>query len=956
MRLTAPWAAAVALLLLGCAAADLDGPERSGEKTLNTSSIKLVLNASQPKMTAVGLTTLCPDGASTGCDREFLMSRIADVYEVDPAGQRVANRSAADVLDLSLGGWLVLPTVDLSAVTAPPLTSVPMARYTAPFKAQLPACAGEPAGPAFLADREIQYKVVLFPNDTVYTPGVGLEEVEVLAGNVKSTVDISGWPFCNASNSLVLELALKSTQLGAPKARAPRVRTGEEVEEAAQELADAVFESIGADWDGTSGYEGDGEEEGDDSNTDVQAQSLRTWALKQGGQGNGGNGKQGGSASAPSPAPQDELPKVSRKKAVEQAKEKLSKALERAGQEARKAIEEKVAKSRPVSGLGRPSHADRLVVSLPGMGQLDAQIDVPAVALIDNIATNITVEAPAFNQGQGVQRLLLTFPSFSTLSYDPTTAFATSDQVVDEKLGEAVGATSGVVGDGAPQRSDQAPRAAQQHGSACRKHARLRVIGAPAGAAIGRVAAPRRVRVPPSCAVKEVFMPALSSTMTEGKIVSWLKAPGDKVKKGESIVVVESDKADMDVESFAEGILGSIVVPEGGVAGVGNAIAFIAETEADLEAAKAKVGGGAAPAPAAAAPAPAAEAPAAPAPAEPAPAPAAPAPAPAAPAPAPVAAAPQPRADGRVIATPYAKKLAKEMGVDLATIAGSGPAGRVTAADVEAAKARGGAPAPAAAAASAAATAAVAAPAAAAAPTPAKAAPVKTAVSDLKGTTVPLSTLQRAVTNNMMESLKVPEFRVSMAIGTDKLDALYRKLKPKGVTMTALLAKACGVALEQHPLLYASCTPDASGVTYAEHINIAMAVAMPDGGLITPVLKDADATDIYTLSRNWADLVKRARGKQLSPDEYTTGTFTISNLGMFGVESFDAILPPGQAAILAVGGSKPVVTVDENGRIGVEKQMNLNITCDHRIVYGAHAAEFLLTLKSVIENPDQLVF
>jgi pyruvate dehydrogenase E2 component (dihydrolipoamide acetyltransferase) len=203
---------------------------------------------------------------------------------------------------------------------------------------------------------------------------------------------------------------------------------------------------------------------------------------------------------------------------------------------------------------------------------------------------------------------------------------------------------------------------------------------------------------------------------------------------------------------------------------------------------------------------------------------------------------------------------------------------------------------------------------------------------------------------------QVPEFRVSMAIGTDRLDALYRKLKPKGVTMTALLAKACGVALEQHPLLYSVCTPDGSGVTYNERINIAMAVAMPDGGLITPVLKDADSTDIYTLSRSWADLVKRARAKQLSPDEFTTGTFTVSNLGMFGVESFDAILPPGTSAILAVGGSKPVVTVDENGRIGVEKQMVVNITCDHRTVYGAHAAEFLQSLKAVIESPDQLVF
>jgi len=356
----------------------------------------------------------------------------------------------------------------------------------------------------------------------------------------------------------------------------------------------------------------------------------------------------------------------------------------------------------------------------------------------------------------------------------------------------------------------------------------------------------------------------------------------------------------------------------------------------------------AAPAPAAAepeAPAAAPAAPAAPAPAAAAPAPAAPAaPAPAAPAP-----VPQKRADGRIVATPYAKKLAQKLGVNLETIAGTGPAGRITASDVENAG-KGGAPA-----AAPAPAAASPAPAASAAPV-AKAAPESTSVADLKGTTVPFTSLQQAVSRNMIDSLAVPEFRVSMTICTDKLDALYRKLKPKGVTMTALLAKACGNALESHPLLYASCTPDGSGITYNENINIAMAVAMPDGGLITPVLKDANATDIYSMSKDWADLVKRARAKQLAPAEFTTGTFTISNLGMFGVNSFDAILPPGTAAILAVGGSQPTVTVDENGRMGVEKQMTVNLTADHRIVYGAHAAEFLQTLKQIIENPDQLVF
>jgi len=452
-------------------------------------------------------------------------------------------------------------------------------------------------------------------------------------------------------------------------------------------------------------------------------------------------------------------------------------------------------------------------------------------------------------------------------------------------------------------------------------------------------------------AVKDVFMPALSSTMTEGKIVTWLKNVGDKVSKGEPIVVVESDKADMDVESFSEGILGSIIVNEGERANVGATIAFVAESEADLEEAKKKGGAGAPAAAPAAAPKAEAAAPPPPPPAPAAaPAPAAPsaAAAPPPPPPAPVAA---PRADGRVIATPYAKQLAKDLRVDLATVGGTGPNGRITASDVERAAKGGAAPAPAAAASAPAAAAPAAAAPAAKAAAPAAAG---TTVSQLRGTTKPFTTLQNAVSRNMIESLKVPEFRVSMSIETDKFDALYKRLKPHGVTMTALLSKAVGVALARHPVLFASCTPDGSGITYNEHVNVALAVAMPDGGLITPVLKDADKVDIYQLSRNWADLVKRARGKQLAPDEYSSGTFTISNLGMFGVETFDAILPPGTAGILAVGGSKPSVVATDSGLIGVKKVMNVNLTADHRIVYGADAAEFLQSLKAVIENPDSL--
>jgi pyruvate dehydrogenase E2 component (dihydrolipoamide acetyltransferase) len=172
--------------------------------------------------------------------------------------------------------------------------------------------------------------------------------------------------------------------------------------------------------------------------------------------------------------------------------------------------------------------------------------------------------------------------------------------------------------------------------------------------------------------------------------------------------------------------------------------------------------------------------------------------------------------------------------------------------------------------------------------------------------------------------------------------------------MSPLLAKACGVALAAHPRLFASCTPDGAGMTYNEHIHVANAVAL-DGGLITPVLKDADTTDVYTLSRNWKDLVKRARAKQLKGDEHSSGTFTISNMGMMGVETFDAILPPGTAAILAIGAAVPTVVANKEGMFGVKKMMKVNITADHRIVYGAHAAAFLADLKKIIESPDVLL-
>ena len=429
--------------------------------------------------------------------------------------------------------------------------------------------------------------------------------------------------------------------------------------------------------------------------------------------------------------------------------------------------------------------------------------------------------------------------------------------------------------------------------------------------------------------IHDIFMPALSSTMTEGKIVEWTKSPGDKVEKGETVLVVESDKADMDVESFNGGYLAVILVEAGQEAPVGSAIALIAETEAEIEQAKKQAAShqGSTSAPTEAAPA------------------AVTTPATATTATTTTTATSNSsNGSGRIVASPRAKKLAKKFGVDLKTLRGSGPYGRITAADVEQASGK---------AVTAPAATPVSVPAAAPTATPAVAPPIPAAAptSVIPGETVPLNTLQKAVVQNMVASLQVPTYHVSYTITTDALDRLYQQIKPKGVTMTALLAKAIAVTLTKHPVVNASYSQDA--ISYNSEINIALAVAMPDGGLITPVLRNADRIDIYSLSRTWKDLVNRARAKQLQPEEYSTGTFTLSNLGMFGVDNFDAILPPGQGSILAVGGSKPQLVADDSGMMGVKRQMKVNITCDHRIIYGAQAAAFLQDLATLIETDAQ---
>ena len=468
-------------------------------------------------------------------------------------------------------------------------------------------------------------------------------------------------------------------------------------------------------------------------------------------------------------------------------------------------------------------------------------------------------------------------------------------------------------------------------------------------------------------------MPALSSTMKEGKVVSWLKAEGDSIESGEAIMVVESDKADMDVEAFDDGFLAAIITDEGETSSVGAPVALIAAEEADIPALKAYAASlSGAPAPVAAAAAPAVAAPAAPA--------------------APKAsAAPVARAPGaRVVASPLAKKKAEEIGLDLSTVAGTGPDGRITAADVENA-AKGGAPAaakPAAAPAkpvwTPAAGVIAATPMARVAAKKAKIdlatitgtgslgrvtvddvkmatgekkaerkkAPSGEAAVELPDGFVPFSGMQKAVSGNMVATLTVPSFQVSTDIEMTAFEAMYQKVKPDGISVSAMLAKACALAIEKHPIINSAYSDqDGGGILYKGDINIAMAVAI-DGGLITPTLMYANERPIKEIAENWRELVGKAKTGTLSPAEYTTGTFTISNMGMFGVTSFGSLLPVGQGGILAVGATQDKVVPDSQAIMGMKKArlMTVTLTADHRQIYGSDAALFLKTLKSIMEN------
>jgi pyruvate dehydrogenase E2 component (dihydrolipoamide acetyltransferase) len=425
-----------------------------------------------------------------------------------------------------------------------------------------------------------------------------------------------------------------------------------------------------------------------------------------------------------------------------------------------------------------------------------------------------------------------------------------------------------------------------------------------------------------------ILMPALSPTMEEGTLSKWLVKEGDQVSSGSVIAEIETDKATMEFEAVDEGTVGKIVVPEGteGVK-VNDLIAILLEEGESADAL-------------AAAPAPKAEA-------KPAAAPSSgngPMPA-AAPQPAPAAA---PRADGgRVFASPLARRIAAEKGIDLGGLKGSGPNGRIVKADVEAAK-PGAAPRPAAAPAEARA------PAPAAAPAP-DAEAVKKLYADREFEEIKLDGMRKTIAARLTEAKgTIPHFYLRREIRLDALLAfrsqLNRELEARGVKLSVndFIIKASAIALQQVPDCNAVWAGDR--VLRMKSSDVAVAVAI-EGGLFTPVLRDADKKSLSALSAEMKDLAARARNRKLAPHEYQGGSYAVSNLGMMGIENFDAVINPPHASILAVGAGVRKPIVNDAGEIEVATMMSVTLSVDHRVIDGALGAQFLEALKTNLEHP-----
>ena len=468
--------------------------------------------------------------------------------------------------------------------------------------------------------------------------------------------------------------------------------------------------------------------------------------------------------------------------------------------------------------------------------------------------------------------------------------------------------------------------------------------------------------------VSKVVLAKLSPTMEEGTIVKWTKKEGDAVKQGDVLAEIETDKANMEMEALGSGVLRKILVPAGGKAPIGALIGVIAEPNEDIEPLIAKeagkAGGGAKPAAPAAAvattPAPepvkaAAETTAKAAPADqPAsvasaaqtpPVPAPPEPTPAAPV---GQGSPAAGGDGgRVKASPLARSMAAHQNIDLASVAGSGPGGRIIKRDIESwAGPRPGTDAPARSAG---------APASRPSAAPASRPAAPPAPSVTPGQELPLSNMRKTIAKRLSESMFTsPHYYVTVEIDMDAAVDLrdqIQRLEQGKVSFNDLVVKACARALTRFPLVNASWGGDKI-VTHAE-VHIGIAVAIPDG-LITPVVRNADRKSILDIAHEVRDLATRARDKKLKPEEFTGSTFTISNLGMFDVEEFTAIINPPDSAILAVGAVRKVPVVDgETIRPG--HRMKVTMSSDHRVIDGALSAQFLAEVRRLLEAPVGLL-
>ncbi|GGF24203.1 pyruvate dehydrogenase complex dihydrolipoamide acetyltransferase [Hymenobacter cavernae] len=485
------------------------------------------------------------------------------------------------------------------------------------------------------------------------------------------------------------------------------------------------------------------------------------------------------------------------------------------------------------------------------------------------------------------------------------------------KEGEDISGLLGQAGGGAAPAAAPAPQAAAP---------------APAPAAPAPAPAPAAASAPVAAAgngkkATVIRMPKMSDTMTEGTIAAWLKKVGDKVKSGDVLAEVETDKATMELENYEDGTLLYIGPKDGEAVAVDGVLAIIGEEGADVQALLGGQSGGAAPQAA-----PAAEAQAAPAAA------------------AASEAATTTQSGGRLLASPLAKSIAKEKGIDLSQVKGTGENGRIVQRDVESFQ-PSAAPAAAPQAAPAVAPATQAAPAAEAP----KAATPAPAAAEGTYTDTPVSQMRKVIARRLSESLfTAPHFYLTMEILMDKameVRTQLNALSPVKLSFNDLVIKASAVALKQHPAINSSWLGDK--IRQNKVVNIGVAVAIEDG-LLVPVIRNADGKGLSAIATEVKDLAGKAKSKKLQPSEWEGSTFTISNLGMFGIEEFTAIINPPDACILAVGGIKQTAVV-KNGQLAIGNVMKVTLSCDHRVVDGASGAAFLQTLKALLEDPMRML-